>query len=124
MKTKTVIEYDEMGKKIRETIYNEEEAKEDFKTNQDKPPHSLDEIIEAEKEKIDAETRKRLKERMEDWYSDNFFKIIDRTSQVVYNKLYETCKKFDKTANIMIFYTVITCICMFFLIVAYFAKMA
>lgn len=113
MKTKTVIEYDEMGKKIRETIYNEEEAKNDLISNQDKAPHSLEEIIEAEKEKIDDETRKRLKDNVKLFYLKEKWKehydLVTRTNTIT--------DKLEKLINTMIASSIIMILVMIFVAV-------
>lgn len=111
MKTKTVIEYDEMGKKIRETIYNEEESKNE--SNQDKTPHSLEEIIEAEKEKIDDKTRKRLKDNVKLFYLKEKWKehydLVTRTNTIT--------DKLEKLINTMIASSVIMILVMIFVAV-------
>lgn len=103
MKTKTIIEYDETGKKIRETIYNEEESQNDLKSNQDNPPRSLDDLIEAEKDKIDDKTRKRLKDNVKLFYLKEKWKehydLVTRTNTIT--------DKLEKLINTMIASSVI-----------------
>ena len=113
MKTKTVIEYDETGKKIRETIYNEEESQNDLKSNQENPPRSLDEIIEAEKDKIDDKTRTRLKDNVKLFYLKEKWKehydLVTRTN-VITDKLEKLINTMIASSIIMILFIIFAAI--------------